>query len=46
VVAVGTPEEVARAPESYTGHYLKQLLERRGGRSASGKRPAQTEAAE
>jgi excinuclease ABC subunit A len=46
VVATGTPEEVAKVRESYTGHYLKQLLDRRGGRSAGGKRPAKAEAAE
>jgi excinuclease ABC subunit A len=45
VVATGTPEEVANVRDSYTGHYLKQLLDRRGS-SARGKRPAQTEAAE
>jgi excinuclease ABC subunit A len=28
VLASGTPEEVAAVPESYTGQYLKQLLER------------------
>ena len=28
VVAVGTPEEVAAIPASYTGHFLKQVLER------------------
>ncbi|MFC3100610.1 excinuclease ABC subunit UvrA [Altererythrobacter lauratis] len=28
IVAVGTPEDVAKAPGSYTGHYLKPLLER------------------
>jgi len=28
VVAQGTPEEVVKAPESYTGQYLKSLLER------------------
>jgi excinuclease ABC subunit A len=43
VVATGTPEDVARVPESYTGQYLKQLLDRRG---SGAKRPAQTEAAE
>jgi excinuclease ABC subunit A len=43
VVAWGTPEDVAAAPESYTGHYLKQLLDRRGG---AGKRAAASEAAE
>jgi len=28
VVAVGTPEEVAQIPESYTGQFLRPLLER------------------
>ncbi|MBE5954847.1 MAG: excinuclease ABC subunit UvrA [Lachnospiraceae bacterium] len=28
VVATGTPEEVAKVSESYTGHYLKKYLER------------------
>ncbi len=28
VVAVGTPEQVAQTPHSYTGRYLKQVLER------------------
>ncbi|MDO4811080.1 MAG: excinuclease ABC subunit UvrA [Eubacteriales bacterium] len=27
VVAVGTPEQVAAEPRSYTGHYLKRILE-------------------
>src|SRR5207245_1833443 len=26
IVAEGTPEQVARAPQSYTGHFLKRLL--------------------
>ena len=26
VVAVGTPEQVAKEPRSYTGHYLKRIL--------------------
>ena len=26
IVAVGTPEQVAAVPESYTGHYLAQML--------------------
>ncbi|HCB90958.1 MAG TPA: excinuclease ABC subunit UvrA, partial [Ruminococcaceae bacterium] len=26
VVAAGTPEQVARVPESYTGQYLKKIL--------------------
>jgi len=48
VVAVGTPEEIAANPASYTGHYLKQVLERRpNSKAASGKpRPAETQAAE
>jgi excinuclease ABC subunit A len=29
VIAVGTPEDVARVPESYTGRFLRSLLERR-----------------
>jgi excinuclease ABC subunit A len=29
VVAVGTPEEIAASPQSYTGQYLKQVLKRR-----------------
>jgi len=27
-VATGTPEEVAQCAASYTGHYLKAVLER------------------
>jgi excinuclease ABC subunit A len=42
VVAVGTPEEIAAAPESYTGHYLRQVLDRRW----KTRRAAATEAAE
>ena len=30
VVASGTPEEVARAEDSYTGRYLKKVLEKEG----------------
>ncbi|KNZ68435.1 excinuclease ABC subunit A [Thermincola ferriacetica] len=30
VVAQGTPEEVAAVSESYTGHFLKKVLEREG----------------
>jgi excinuclease ABC subunit A len=26
IVAIGTPEEVAKVKESYTGHYLKEML--------------------
>jgi excinuclease ABC subunit A len=36
VVAVGTPEEIAATPQSYTGRYLKQTLDRR--RSGKAKR--------
>ena len=32
VVAKGTPEEVARVPGSYTGKYVKKILERDAGR--------------
>jgi excinuclease ABC subunit A len=28
VIAVGTPEDVARVPGSYTGQFLRPLLER------------------
>ena len=28
IVAQGTPEQVAKVPESYTGQYLKPLLEK------------------
>ena len=31
IVATGTPEEVAACPESYTGQYLKKMLERGDG---------------
>jgi excinuclease ABC subunit A len=42
VVAVGTPEEIAATRESYTGQYLRQVLERR----RKTKRAAETQAAE
>jgi excinuclease ABC subunit A len=38
VVAIGTPEELAANPASYTGQYLKQVLKRRG---SGAKRAAQ-----
>ncbi len=38
IVAEGTPEDVAKVKESYTGKYLKELLARRGG-AAQEKRP-------
>jgi excinuclease ABC subunit A len=34
VVAMGTPEDVARVPESVTGRYLVPLLERVGAGAA------------
>ena len=46
VVAIGTPEEIAANKASYTGHYLKQVLERRPSSKAGGKRAAETQAAE
>jgi ribosomal protein L44E len=42
----GTPEEIAANPASYTGHYLKQVLKRRGSSMAGGQRRAETQAAE
>jgi excinuclease UvrABC ATPase subunit len=31
VVASGTPERVAKAPDSYTGQWLARVLSRNGG---------------
>jgi excinuclease ABC subunit A len=48
VVAAGTPEDVARCKESYTGQYLRELLGRRagGGHAPSGRlRAAESEGA-
>jgi hypothetical protein len=42
VVAVGTPEEIAANPASYTGQYLKQVFDRRRGTKAA-KRAAAAE---
>jgi excinuclease ABC subunit A len=44
VVAVGTPEEIAANPKSYTGQYLRQVLERR--RKPKSVAAAETQAAE
>lgn len=33
IVAVGRPEDIIKEPRSYTGHFLKELLERRPGQS-------------
>ena len=35
IVAVGTPEQVAANPKSWTGHYLKELLDRHTRRCAA-----------
>jgi hypothetical protein len=43
VVAVGTPEEIAANPASYTGQYLKQVFDRR--RRGKAKRAAAAERA-
>ncbi len=45
IVAVGTPEDVARAKGSYTGQFLRDLLARRGS-AAKGKSGGKREAAE
>jgi excinuclease ABC subunit A len=37
IVAAGTPEDVARCKESYTGQYLRELLGRRSSRRGSGR---------
>ena len=29
VIAEGTPEEVAKNPDSYTGYYVKKMLDRK-----------------
>jgi excinuclease ABC subunit A len=34
IVATGTPEEVVRVPSSYTGQFLKEVLERRPAKAA------------
>jgi hypothetical protein len=36
LVAIGTPEEIAANPQSYTEQYLKQVFDRRRGKA---KRP-------
>jgi excinuclease ABC subunit A len=42
IVAWGPPEDIVKAPRSYTGQFLKPVLEKAGG----GKRKPRTEAAE
>ena len=46
VVAVGTPEEIAARAESYTGQYLRQVLERRRKTKRAAETQAASEAAE
>ena len=36
IIATGTPEEVARHPESYTGHFLKRVLDPESRRARTG----------
>jgi len=40
IVATGTPEEVAKVKESYTGHYLAELLKKRPGKGGNEKESA------
>ena len=40
IVAEGTPEDVAKVKESYTGRYLKELLGRRSASVGRGKKQA------
>ncbi|MEG6509430.1 excinuclease ABC subunit UvrA [Methyloligella sp. 2.7D] len=46
IVAQGTPEDVARVPESYTGQYLKEVLGRRKKAGGAGRGAKAAEAAE
>ena len=41
VVAIGTPEEIAASQQSYTGQYLRQVMDRR--RSGKAKQPQAAE---
>jgi excinuclease ABC subunit A len=34
IVAVGRPEDIVKEKRSYTGHFLKELLERRPKRNS------------
>jgi excinuclease ABC subunit A len=45
IVAVGTPEDIAAHPTSYTGHYLEGAL-RRAAKPASAREPAAGRAAQ
>ncbi|XSG82669.1 MAG: excinuclease ABC subunit UvrA [Methyloligella sp. ZOD6] len=46
IVAQGTPEQVAKVPESYTGQYLKELLGRRKKTGSAAAKAGAAEAAE
>ena len=43
VVAQGTPEEVAENPASYTGYYVKKMLDRAKGITGPALRMARSE---
>ena len=43
MVAVGTPEEIAANPASYTGQYVKQVFDRRRGAKAKRARMRRSE---
>jgi len=45
LVAAGSPEDICRVPESYTGHYLKPLLERDAARQHTAQATPKTRAA-
>ena len=40
IVAAGTPEDVAKVPESYTGRYLKEMIGRRAAHAGVAKKKA------
>ena len=40
IVAAGTPEDVAKVPESYTGRYLKEMIGRRAANAGVAKKKA------
>jgi excinuclease ABC subunit A len=43
VVAIGTPEDIAANAHSYTGQYLKQVIDRRRGAKAAKRAAAAAE---
>jgi excinuclease ABC subunit A len=40
IVATGTPEQIAADPNSWTGRYLKEILDRHAARARSRKKSA------